>query len=116
MPKVTFVHPDGSFETRAAAVGRTLMDCALDNNVPGIKAQCGGACTCSTCHCYVMMPWFAELPKPTGDEIDMLEFVWQRRASSRLSCQIELTHALDGMVVEIPERQSLGDDRDLRDD
>ena len=115
MPKVTFVHPDGARETKVAQTGRTLMDCALDNNVPGIKAQCGGGCTCSTCHCYVMAPWDRALAAPTGDEVDMLEFVWQPRAGSRLSCQIVITDDLDGMVVEIPQRQSVGEDRELED-
>jgi 2Fe-2S ferredoxin len=116
MPKVTFVHPDGSRETHEVARDRTVMDCALDNNVRGIKAQCGGGCTCSTCHCYVLLPWLAKLPPPIGDETDMLEYVWRPRPQSRLSCQIRVTDDLDGIVVEIPERQAIGDDRDLPDD
>lgn len=115
MPKVTFVHPDGRRETHAAAAGRSLMDCALDNGVPGIHAQCGGACTCCTCHCYVASPWLERLSPASDDEREMLAFAWQRRANSRLACQIPLTEELDGMVVEIPERQSIGDDRVLED-
>lgn len=78
------------------------MDCAVDNGVAGIRAQCGGACTCSTCHCYVVAPWFMRVGPPLGDEKDILEYVPERRANSRLSCQIVLTESLDGIVVEVP--------------
>jgi len=78
------------------------MDCAVDNGVAGILAQCGGACTCATCHCYVPAPWFARVGVPVGDEKDVLEYVPEYRPNSRLSCQIVLTEALDGIVVEIP--------------
>jgi 2Fe-2S ferredoxin len=78
------------------------MDCAVDNGVAGIGAQCGGGCTCSTCHCYVLEPWFAQVGSPQGDEKDILEYVPELRANSRLGCQIVLTEALNGMVVEVP--------------
>jgi 2Fe-2S ferredoxin len=77
------------------------MDCAVDNGVPGIAAQCGGGCTCSTCHCYVPAPWFERVGAPVGDERDILEYVPEYRPDSRLSCQIVLTEALDGIVVHI---------------
>ncbi|MCZ6870325.1 MAG: 2Fe-2S iron-sulfur cluster-binding protein [Gammaproteobacteria bacterium] len=106
MPRITFVHFDGARETHGAHVGDTVMDCALDNSVRGIKAQCGGGCTCSTCHCYVESPWFEQLPPPISDEQDMLEFVWERRDNSRLSCQVFVDDDLDGIVVHIPEMQA----------
>ncbi len=82
------------------------MDAALDNGVAGIKAQCGGGCTCCTCHCWVRRPWFEQLPPPHKDEFHMLEYAWGREANSRLSCQIELTDVLDGIEVDVPQQQS----------
>ena len=79
------------------------MDCAVDHGVPGITAQCGGGCTCSTCHCYVRAPWFARVGAAAGDEADILAFTPGHRPNSRLSCQIFLSPALDGIEVDIPE-------------
>jgi 2Fe-2S ferredoxin len=106
MPRVVFEHPDGTREAHAAIVGETVMDCALDHGVAGIRAQCGGACTCVTCHCYVASPWFERLPGARGDELEMLEYAWRRRPNSRLACQVVLDAACDGMVVVIPRRQA----------
>lgn len=105
MARVSFVHADGSRETHAAVAGETVMDCALDHGVRGINAQCGGACICVTCHCYVEGDWFARMPAPGAQEIEMLEYAWSRAPNSRLACQIELDPSLDGLVVRIPERQ-----------
>ncbi|MBX3706691.1 MAG: (2Fe-2S)-binding protein [Pseudomonadales bacterium] len=105
MPRVTYRQPDGSEATCEVAVGHSVMDGALDNGVPGIVAQCGGACNCATCHCYVDPPWIARLPPPGYDEAELLGFVWQPRAESRLACQIRISDELDGLVVEVPERQ-----------
>ena len=102
-----FVHPDGSREAHAVAVGETVMDCALDHGVRGIRAQCGGACTCVTCHCYVDDAWVARVPAPRDDELEMLEYAWRRTANSRLACQIVLSGDCDGIVVHVPERQAL---------
>jgi 2Fe-2S ferredoxin len=102
LPRVIFVQPDGSRESHLAPVGDSVMDCAVDNGVAGIAAQCGGGCTCSTCHCYVPAPWFGRVGAPVGDEKDILEYVPEYQANSRLSCQIALTEDLDGIVVEIP--------------
>ena len=104
-PEIVFVHPDGRREAHSVAPGETVMDCALDNGVAGIVAQCGGGCTCSTCHCYVDEPWLALLPAMIDDERALLEYVWEWRHDSRLSCQIFVTPALDGIVVRLPERQ-----------
>lgn len=86
------------------------MDAALDNQIPGIKAQCGGAITCSTCHCYVDEDWLDRVPPPVDDEVVMLEFVWQPRKNSRLCCQLVMDASLDGIVVRIPEKQIEEDD------
>lgn len=104
-PGVHFVLADGRREAHAAAIGDTVLDCALDNGVAGLVGQCGGACNCSTCHCYVEAPWFAGLPAMIDDERALLEYVWERRHNSRLACQIRMTAALDGIVVRMPERQ-----------
>ena len=106
MVQVTFIQPDGSSETFTSQPGDTLMDVALDNGVAGIKAQCGGGCTCCTCHCWVLSPWFKRLGDPHRDELDLLEYAWGRAVNSRLSCQVELIDCLDGIQVEVPEQQS----------
>ncbi|MCE2424774.1 MAG: 2Fe-2S iron-sulfur cluster binding domain-containing protein [Pseudomonadales bacterium] len=102
VPTIFFVQPDGSREAHRDAVGRTVMDCALDNGVRGIGAQCGGGCTCSTCHGFVDHVWFASVGGPVGDEADILEFTPGRRATSRLTCQIVIRDELDGLVVHVP--------------
>lgn len=106
MPQVTYVQPDGSRATYRLAVGETVLDGALDNGVPGILGQCGGACTCATCHCYVPAPYFERLEPADGDERELLEYVFQRRRNSRLACQIRLEDDLAELVVEVPEEQA----------
>ena len=88
MVDVTFIHPDGRRETHPIQAGYTVMDAALDNGVAGIEAQCGGGCTCSTCHCYVEPNWFTRLPPPIQDELDLLEYVYERAPNSRLSLSL----------------------------
>jgi 2Fe-2S ferredoxin len=105
MPRITFVHADDTTVTIEAAVGVTAMQAARDNNVRGIKAECGGECSCSTCHCYVDASWAGRLPPKTDDEASLVEFAWEPKDTSRLACQIRLTAALDGLVLYIPERQ-----------
>ncbi len=102
MHTVVFVHPDGRSEAHPAATGTTVMDCALDNGVRGIHAQCGGGCTCSTCHGVVDERWFAATGEAEGDERDILEFMPNRQRRSRLTCQIVMCAALDGLVVHVP--------------
>ena len=102
--KVTFIHPDGSREAQFAPVGDSVMDCGLDNGVAGIAAQCGGGCTCSTCHCYVESPWFEILSAQIEDERELLTYVEDRKDNSRLTCQIFLREELDGIEVRIPPR------------
>jgi 2Fe-2S ferredoxin len=105
MPKITFIQPDGSRETIEAAAGKTAMEAARDNNIRGIRAQCGGECSCSTCHCYVDAAWLARLPDKKDDEASLIEFAWEPREASRLACQLLVTDALDGLVLHVPEKQ-----------
>ena len=81
------------------------MEGAVKNNIPGIDADCGGACACATCHVYVNEGWYEKLPKPSDAEVDMLDMALAVEPNSRLSCQIKVTDALDGLVVRMPEDQ-----------
>jgi 2Fe-2S ferredoxin len=90
-----------------AAEGSSLMRAAVDAGVAGIEAQCGGNLSCATCHCYVQQPWLDKLPAPSDDEALMLSNVAaERRANSRLSCQIRIEPTLEGLTVRFPDRQS----------
>ena len=106
MIHITFILANGEQQTLGGACGETVLDVALDNVVAGIKGQCGGGCTCCTCHCWIRSPWFERLSAPHQDELDMLEYAWGRSQYSRLACQVVLEPALDGMRIEVPEQQS----------
>ncbi len=106
MPKITYIEHNGTKHEVDVPVGHTVMEGARDNNIPGIEADCGGACACSTCHVYVDEAWLSKLPNKEPMEADMLDFAWEPDpARSRLTCQIPVTEELDGLVVEMPERQ-----------
>ena len=105
MPKITFIQPDGSRLVVEATVGHTVMEAAKANLVAGIEAECGGACACATCHVYVDEAWRAKVGKPAEMEEDMLDFAFDVRETSRLSCQIKVTPELDGLVVAVPAKQ-----------
>lgn len=105
MPKIIYTQPDGTQQTIEAETGVTVMEAAKLNLVPGIEAECGGACACATCHVYVDPAWADKTGKPSEMEEDMLDFAFDVRDTSRLSCQIKLTDELDGLVVIVPERQ-----------
>ena len=105
MAKITFIQPDGSQQTVDAKNGMTVMEAAKLNNVAGIEAECGGACACATCHVYVDDGWQAKTGKPESMEEDMLDFAFDVREASRLSCQIKVTDALDGLVLRVPAKQ-----------
>jgi len=105
MPKITFIEHDGTSHTVEAETGRSVMQAAVDNLVPGIVADCGGACSCATCHGYIDPAWLARLPEARADERSMLEGLLECQYNSRLTCQIEVTAALDGMVVRLPASQ-----------
>jgi 2Fe-2S ferredoxin len=105
MPNITYVTHDGDRKTWEVAVGMSVMRGAVANGVPGIDADCGGSCACGTCHVYVDPAWVEKLVAPAAMELDMLEFVGERQPNSRLSCQIDVTAALDGLVVTTPASQ-----------
>lgn len=105
MAKVTFKQSDGAEHTIEAKTGMTLMEAAKTNMVPGIEAECGGACACATCHVYVDAAWSEKTGKPSEMEEDMLDFAFDVRDTSRLSCQIKISDELDGLLVEVPEKQ-----------
>jgi ferredoxin, 2Fe-2S len=106
MIKIHLVAADGAETTLEAKPGESLMQAAVAANVRGIEADCGGLLTCATCHVYVREPFAAQLPPPQDDELGMLEFTAApRQANSRLSCQIELAPALDGLTVDLPPTQ-----------
>lgn len=102
---VTFVEHDDTTHVVSASVDMTLMETAVNNMIDGIAADCGGACACATCHVFVREDWLARLPEKTPTEIAMLEFAAGRKENSRLSCQIKLTEALDGLTVTLPQTQ-----------
>jgi 2Fe-2S ferredoxin len=103
--KITFIQPDGESQVVDAEPGVTVMEAAKLNTVPGIEAECGGACACATCHVYVDAAWSEKTGKPAEMEEDMLDFAFDVRPESRLSCQIKVTPELDGLVVRVPGKQ-----------
>ena len=105
MPKITFIEHDGTVHTVEAEIGSTVMETAQRNNVTSIVAECGGSCTCATCHVYVDEAWVAKTGEPSPMEEDMLDFAFEVKPTSRLSCQIKVTEALDGLVVHTPAYQ-----------
>ena len=106
MITIHFIAESGGETTLQARTGDSLMQAAVSNNLPGIAADCGGLATCATCHVYVREPFAGRLPPPQEDELAMLEFTAaERRPNSRLSCQIELDEALDGLTVDLPPNQ-----------
>lgn len=105
MTKLTIVAFDGTRHELDVQDGSTVMENAVRNSVPGIEAECGGACACATCHVYVDEAWVEAVGAPAPMEEDMLDFAVDVRPNSRLSCQIKMGPALDGLVVTVPERQ-----------
>jgi 2Fe-2S ferredoxin len=106
MAKITYVEFGGKEHVVDVATGLTVMEGARDNGIPGIEADCGGACACSTCHVYVDAGWVERLPKKEAMEEDMLDFAYEPDpARSRLTCQIKVSDALDGLKVFMPEKQ-----------
>jgi 2Fe-2S ferredoxin len=105
MPKITYIEHDGTSHTVDAEVGATVMETALQNGIAGIVAECGGSCTCATCHVYVEEPWFAKLGPRSSDEEYELDSAFDVRPNSRLSCQIVVSEDLDGLVVRTPSYQ-----------
>ncbi len=105
MIKITFIDAEGTARTVEAEEGSTVMETAIRNGIPGIEAECGGACSCATCHVYVDEEWEAVTGPPQPMEEDMLDFAFDVRPNSRLSCQIRVRPEMDGLVVHTPIRQ-----------
>ena len=105
MVKITFIDAAGQSRIVEAEEGSTVMETAIRNDVSGIEAECGGACACATCHVYVDDSWLEKLPKAESMEEDMLDFAYDVRPTSRLSCQIRVTAEIDGLVLHTPEQQ-----------
>jgi 2Fe-2S ferredoxin len=105
VPKITFIEFDGTAHEIDVPAGGSVMEAAVSNNVPGIDADCGGACACATCHVFVNEAWMGQVGERGEMEQSMLDFAENVRATSRLSCQIVLTDELDGLVVDMPEAQ-----------
>lgn len=105
MPKITYIEHNGAEHVVDAEVGMTVMEAAVKNMVPGIDADCGGACACATCHVYVGEEWVKVMGSAEEMEEDMLDFAFDVRETSRLSCQLKVTDAFDGLVVSVPEKQ-----------
>ncbi|MES2258439.1 MAG: 2Fe-2S iron-sulfur cluster-binding protein [Pseudomonadota bacterium] len=105
MPIITFIEHDGTEHAVAATTGQTVMQAAVDNLIPSILGQCGGDCTCGTCHCYVDGEWADRIAAAADDEKAMLEFTLGVQQTSRLSCQIVVSEQIEGIVLRLPQSQ-----------
>ena len=105
MPKVKYIEHNGKSHTIDVQNGLTVMEGAVQNDIPGIDADCGGSMACATCHVYVKEEWFNKLPKKESAEEDMLDMAFEPKPLSRLSCQLTISDALDGLVVNMPSKQ-----------
>ena len=105
MAKVTYIQHDGTETVIDVKTGLTVMEGAVKNNIPGIDADCGGACACATCHVYVKQEWLEKTGTKSAMEESMLDFAENVEPNSRLSCQIKVTDELDGLIVRLPENQ-----------
>ena len=106
MPKITYVDSQGNSKTIEVENGLTVMEGAIQNDIPGIDADCGGSMACATCHVYVEEKWFNKLPKSEDAEIDMIDMAVEPKKNSRLSCQLIVSDELEGLKVTTPEKQS----------
>ncbi|MDG1865722.1 MAG: 2Fe-2S iron-sulfur cluster-binding protein [Woeseiaceae bacterium] len=105
MPKINYITADGERHEIQVDQGYTVMEGAVNNDIDGIPAECGGACACATCHAYVDQEWLPKLPAMDDMEDSMLDAAYERRDNSRLTCQIEVTNELDGLIVHIAENE-----------
>ena len=106
MPKITYIDSSGNQKTIDVAIGLSVMEGAIQNNIPGIDADCGGGMACATCHVYVKEEWLNKLDKPEDAEQDMIDMAFEPKKNSRLSCQIIVSDEVDGLEVTTPEKQS----------
>ena len=105
MTKIIYKDHQGNSKTVEVDNGLSVMEGAVQNEIPGIDADCGGAMACATCHVYVEEKWFSKLPKAEDAEVDMLDMAFEPKKNSRLSCQIIVSDELDGLIVNIPSKQ-----------
>ena len=105
MAKITYIENNGKSHTVDVAEGLTVMEGAVQNNIPGIDADCGGGMACATCHVYVKDEWFDKINKKSEGEDDMIDQAYEPKKSSRLSCQIQVSPEIDGLEVHLPEKQ-----------
>ena len=106
MPKITFKNKDGNSKIIEVENGLSVMEGAIQNDIPGIDADCGGAMACATCHVYVEEKWFDKLPKAEDAEVDMIDMAYEPKKNSRLSCQLIVSDELEGLTVTTPDKQS----------
>tara|TARA_B100000683_G_C12017613_1_gene360647 strand:+ start:124 stop:444 length:321 start_codon:yes stop_codon:yes gene_type:complete len=106
MPKITYKDFQGNSKTIEVESGLSVMEGAVQNEIPGIDADCGGSMACATCHVYVQDNWFSKIPKAEEAEVDMIDMAYEPKKNSRLSCQIIISEELDGLEVSTPEKQS----------
>ena len=106
MPKITYIESNGNKKTIEVSNGLTVMEGAVQNNIPGIDADCGGGMACATCHVYVNDEWFNKIPKAEDGEQDMIDMAYEPKKNSRLSCQLIVSEDLDGLVVYTPAKQT----------
>ena len=106
MAKITFKDNQGKLKTIEVENGLSVMEGAIQNDIPGIDADCGGSMACATCHVYVEENWFNKLPKTEDAEIDMIDMAHEPKKNSRLSCQLIVSDEMDGLIVTTPEKQS----------
>ena len=106
MPKITYIDQEGNSKTIEVESGLSVMEGAIQNDIPGIDADCGGSMACATCHVYVKEEWFDKLPKKESGEEDMIDMAYEPKKFSRLSCQITVSDEIDGLVVQLPEKQA----------
>ncbi|QIB51476.1 MULTISPECIES: 2Fe-2S iron-sulfur cluster-binding protein [Pseudomonas] len=105
MPTITLIEHNGTQHSVMGEVGQSVMQAAMNAMVPGIQADCGGACSCATCHAFVEDAWTGVVPAAEDAELDMLEFANERQETSRLTCQLTIQENMDGMVLRLPESQ-----------
>ncbi len=105
MPKVVYITPDEMRHEVDVEAGYSIMEGAINNNIEGIVAECGGACACATCHSYVDQAWVDKIPSMDDMEDSMLDAAFERKDNSRLTCQIEMSDALDGIVIHVADNE-----------
>lgn len=106
MPIIIFIEPDGNQKEVRAEVGQSVMEAAVQNGVKGIDADCGGSCSCATCHGYIDEDWRDRIDPADSVELDMLDFAYMRAEGSRLTCQIKVGDGMDGLLIRLPEAQA----------